>query len=519
MSKKRKLVELDISELEAIVARTRTSALGAEDHEKLKATIDTFTWLISELEKKNASLARLRKDLSLSTKKTEKASTVLQGSDGAGNAETQGGEKQGKKKKKKKGKKKPQGHGRNGADAYKGAETIQVAHDSLKAGIACPECEKGKLYAYKPLRLIRLRGLAPIQARIWEIEGLRCNLCGKVFRPEAPAAVGEKKYDETSASMIALLKYGTGLPFYRLEKLQGSLGIPLPAATQWDVAKKAAGVAATAHEELVRQGAQGDIFHNDDTGMKILTLLKENEQIEAAGSKERTGMFTTGIVSIRDGRQIVLFFTGRKHAGENLSRVLEHRASGLDPPIHMCDGLSRNLPKDFETLLVNCLTHGRRKFVEIIDNFPQECRYVIEVLGKVYKNDATTGKQKMSAQDEPNSSLGEAFSYMLKRWDALTLFLREPGAPLDNNICERALKKAILHRKNALFYKTENGARVGDIFMSLIYTAELSGVNPLEYLTALQKHSEELRRSPQEWMPWNYQAAVAVLAKAATARS
>ena len=119
---------------------------------------------------------------------------------------------------------------------------------------------------------------------------------------------------------------------------------------------------------------------------------------------------------------------------------------------------------------------------------------------------------------EPNSSLGGAISYMLSRWDKLTLFLRQPGAPLDNNICERALKKTILHRKNALFYKTENGAEVGDIFMSLIYTAELSGVNPFDYLTALLKHPEELRRKPEEWMPWTYQVTVAAIAKA-SARS
>ncbi len=103
---------------------------------------------------------------------------------------------------------------------------------------------------------------------------------------------------------------------------------------------------------------------------------------------------------------------------------------------------------------------------------------------------------------------------MLNRWDKLTLFLRKPGAPLDNNICERGLKKAILHRKNALFYKTENGAQVADTFMSLIYTAELEGADPLDYLTELQKHPEELRRSPQDWMPWNYPAAVAAAAAA-----
>jgi transposase len=105
---------------------------------------------------------------------------------------------------------------------------------------------------------------------------------------------------------------------------------------------------------------------------------------------------------------------------------------------------------------------------------------------------------------EPNSSLGEAISYMLKHWKALTLFLRQPGAPLDNNICEQALKKAILHRKNAYFYKTQNGARVGDLFMSLNHTCELNDVNPFDYLTELLKHANELSLHPDRWMPWNY---------------
>jgi transposase len=102
--------------------------------------------------------------------------------------------------------------------------------------------------------------------------------------------------------------------------------------------------------------------------------------------------------------------------------------------------------------------------------------------------------------------LGSAIAYVLRHWDRLTLFLRQAGAPLDSNIVERALKRTILHRKNSLFYKTENGAEVGDLFMSLIHTCELNGVNPFDYLTELQKHAAELARNPAAWMPWNYPA-------------
>ena len=106
---------------------------------------------------------------------------------------------------------------------------------------------------------------------------------------------------------------------------------------------------------------------------------------------------------------------------------------------------------------------------------------------------------------EPNSGLGKAIAYTLKHWEPLTLFLREPGAPLDNNLCERALKRAILHRKNSLFYRTQRGARVGDLFMSLIHTAELNGIQPFHYLTELQRNHPLAEENPEEWLPWNYQ--------------
>lgn len=293
-----------------------------------------------------------------------------------------------------------------------------------------------------------------------------------------------------------------------------------------------------AWDELVRQGAQGEVLYNDDTTIKILELMKENKQLDE--SKARTGMFTSGIVSTREGRRIAIFFTEHRHAGENLAEVLDQRAAQLRAPIQMCDGLDRNLPKEHETVAANCLTHGRRKFVENIENFPRECRYVIELLGKGYKHDATASKKDMSPEDrltfhqarstepmneleqwmkkqfeekkvEPNSALGQAISYMQKRWDKLDPLPARARCSPGNNVAERALKRIILHRKNALFYKTANGARVGDIFMSLIYTAELCGANPFDYLTELERHADEVEGNPQDWMPWNYQQTLAAL--------
>jgi len=427
------------------------------------------------------------------------------------------------------GKKKPRGHGRKGASAYTGGRTVSVPN-ALKAGDTCPGCEKGKVYPTLAGLTVRITGNAPLDATSFECEKLRCNLCGEIFSPDLPKDAGDKKYDETAGAMIALMKYGTGVPFNRLEQLQEGFGIPLPASTQWDIIEKTADRIYPAYDELMRQAAQGRLIHNDDTTMKIL----------APANDERKGTFTTGMLSVTDEQKIALFFTGHKHAGENLADLLGKRHVGLDPPIQMCDGLLRNQPKDFATLLANCMVHARRNFFDESVNFPDECEHVIEVLAGVYKNEAATKEKKMTGRQrlayhqsesgplmdelhqwidtqfdekkvEPNSGLGRAFSYMLKRWDPLTLFLRVEGAPIDNNEVERALKMAILHRKNALFFKTMHGAYIGDLFMSLIHTCRLSKINPFDYLVVLQKHSAEVFKNPQKWLPWNYIEAAALL--------
>jgi hypothetical protein len=543
-------IEINMDELIAIVVQARSAPLSAEDFEKLKAALETLGYVTGELEKKGASIRRLRKLIFGAT--TEKTSAIFGKDDGddneAGgsdpeeeaNAGSQGDDELSSDQGDKKDKRKRPGHGRNGADAYRGAETIEVPHETLASGDACPECAKGKVYEQaKPGVIVRVTGQAPLHARVYKLDKLRCNLCGQVFTARPPDGVGEKKYDETAASMIALLKYGNGMPFNRLRGLQDSLGIPLPASTQWDIVSAVAEKLRPVRDELIRCAAQGEVLYNDDTNMKILELMKRRKEAEAADEDppERTGVFTTGIVSTNAGRTIALFFTGNQHAGENLEDVLEKRAKALGPPIQMSDGLSRNLPATFETIVANCNLHARRRFVDVVENFPGKCRHVLDVFRELYKNDAYAREQNMSPKErldyhraesgplmdgfkkwmtdqiaqkkvEPNSGLGDAIAYTKKHWVELTKFLEVPGAPLDNNICERALKKAILHRKNALFYKTENGAVVGDIFMSLIYTCLLSDANPFDYLTELQRHAEELLQYPEQWMPWNYRDAL-----------
>lgn len=435
----------------------------------------------------------------------------------------------------------PPGHGRHGAAAYTGGTRIEVPHPTLKPGDPCPACREGTLYEKTPGVLVRITGQPPLTATVYELQKLRCHLCGQVFTAAPPAEAAAHKYDARAGSMIGLLKYGSGLPFNRLAGLQGNLEVPLPASTQWDIVAGVARLLTPAFEELLRQAAQGEVLHNDDTTVKILALMGARGQHDAGvdgaegvhPADARSGLFTTGVVALRGGARVALFLSGRRHAGENLAEVLQHRAAELPPPIQMCDALSRNLPGELQTIVAHCLAHARRNFVDVYERFPEPCGYLLETLAVVYRNDARARADQLSPEarlqyhqqhsqpvlqqlhdwlqrqlddrlTEPNSALGGAIRYLLKHWQPLTLFLRQAGAPLDNNVCERALKKAILHRKNALFYKTLKGARVGDLFMSLIYTCELNAVNPFDYLTQLQEHADEVGADPQRWLPWNY---------------
>jgi transposase len=535
MKPRGEVVEVNFEELTALLERARQGPLGEEDCQRVEAAIDALRYLIEKIGEKDTTISRLR--ALLAKPSTEKTSKVLEQA-GLPTPPSRSSPPPSAKESDRP-QKKP-GHGRNGAEAYRGAKRIKIAHASLKPGDGCPECEKGKVYRQKdPALRIRVVGQAPLQATVYELERLRCNLCGVLFEAEAPEGVGEQKYDESAAAMIGVLKYGSGVPFYRLAGLEGNLGVPLPPATQWGIVQEAAELIRPAHEELIRQAAQGEVLYNDDTAMKILALARASPASvevdeEVSDSRPRTGQFTSGIVSTRQGQRMALFFTGRRHAGENLAQVLARRAAGLAPPIQMCDALSRNLPKPLATIVGNCLAHARRHFVDVVPNFPEPCRHVLESLGEVYGYDAQAAERGLAPEErlrfhqehsqpvveklhawleaqfdekrvEPNSGLGTAIAYVLRHWDRLTLFLRQAGAPLDSNLVERALKKCILHRKNSLFYKTANGAEVGDLFMSLIHTCELNGVNPFDYLTELQKHAAKLAKKPAAWMPWNYQ--------------
>jgi transposase len=511
-------IELDPEKLGAFLKRAE-QCLDPEDFAFLSSLVLAVSNLRDLLQSKSSSIMRLLR--MIFGVKTETSKRILKDSpsEAPGIARPA-----------------PKGHGRNGARNYTGARKVDVDHDSLKHGDQCPQCERGRVYHIDPGVLMNFFAVAPIQAVLYLLEKLRCNLCGEIFTASKPIDASEKKYDETVGAMVALSRYGFGIPFHRLGRLQAGCGIPLPASTQWEIVDEDADTLKPVFEYLIREGAQAERIYQDDTTMRVLALNAPTKKEEGKNG-ERCGTFTTGLVCESQDKTIACFFTGVQHAGENLRDLLMKRLSDLSPPIQMCDALSRNMSEDLLTILCNCMSHARRNFVDIIDAFPEECRFVIDILAKVYHHDGLAKEQNLTPHErlrfhreksaplmdelkswmetqldekkiEPNSGMGKAIQYMLKRWERFTLFLKVPGAPLDNNICERALKMAIRHRRNSLFYKTERGAWVGDLFMSLIHTCNLMGVNAFEYLTALLRNATRLAQDPGRWMPWSYKDAL-----------
>ena len=526
-----KRLEMTREELDAFFDRLERDELTAEDRGRIREVMTAVVWMAQKLEDKDLSIKRLQRLFGI---KTEKAENLFGNQDGPSGPS---GGKPATPPRNRSDEHKPSGH--NGADDYPDAECVFHPHETHKIGDPCPLCSLGTLYSYGTGTVLRLRGQPPIAATIHQPEQLRCSACQALFTASLPSDAGSERAEASAKAMVALLRYGGGVPFYRLDKLQEMMRTPLPDATQWDMSESLANLVKPVYQVKLHLAAQAELLHADDTGMKILHLKKKL----LAEKSERTGIFTTGVLSLVEGREIALFFTGDKHAGERMEKILKTREAGRVIPKLMCDALSRNKPKDTPVKMANCLDHARRGFVDILSKYPEEVQYFVTRIGDVYIEDRNTKLLKMTAEErlahhqahslsimeelktwcalslhektvEPNSPLGAVMNYFLNHYEKLTMFAKEAGVPLSNAAVERLLKTAVLHRKNSLFYLTETGAIVGDILMSLIQTAKRAQVNVLDYLTQLQLCAADVKKNPEQWLPWNYIARLAVLHQA-----
>ncbi|MBA3441558.1 MAG: transposase [Pyrinomonadaceae bacterium] len=488
------------SEIEALIARLEDGQLGAEDRRLISRLLRLLLTLIRVVEHKNTSISRLKRMLfgpGADKRTGAVASTAPTSNTSSKDAPSTGDESSGATTPETtptpvEERSRRRGHGRLSAADYTGARRVVCIDPELMPGDGCPSSRcRGHLYdTREPSFFIRLEGRPLITATRYEQQVLRCSACAERFTAPLPEGVPAEKYDATADVSIALYKYGAGMPFYRQARLQAMCGVPLSESVQYERCACVAECVRPVYEELVRRAAHADVLHTDDTRVVILDLLKENKHLPAS---ERRGVQTSGIVAKVGAQQVALYVSGRRHAGENLAELLRKRPLDLSPPVQMSDALAANWAGEFRRIVAKCLAHARRQFIELEAAFPAECGRVLDALAKAYRHDAQTtqmtaaerlayhcahsgevmerlrvwiDKQFVERLVEPNSSLGKALAYMVKHWEGLTKFLTVEGAPLDNNICERALKLAVLHRKNALFYKTERGAAVGDMLIT-----------------------------------------------------
>lgn len=433
---------------------------------------------------------------------------------------------------------KPKGHGRNNADAYKGAQVVDVEHQDLKPGDNCPDeyCD-GKLYELSdPGVFVQVIGSPLATATRYNLQKLRCTLCGLTYQASLPKGVSDKKYDENFVSMLMINKYFISVPFYRQDRLQNYLGVPLPSSTQWDLMYEHKPMLKALYGALWVDAANGLGISYDDTSVKILSEIQAKKKAEK-GEKKKHNCFTTGIVGAYEDHRTYVFMSDNRTAGQCVVEMIKnYRDKEADPPILMCDPLTANIPQEISDglhVLCYCLVHARRQFYELPSGYDDLADEVIRLIGKVYHNESWAkqlpaderlkyhqehSKVYMdelkefleSRRDdfEPNSIADQAIDYVLKRWTELSQFLRHAHAPLDNNITERALKLVIQTRKSSLFYKTLEGARFASYVQSVLYSAAQNNINPCSYMTAILENEAAVIANPKEWLPWVYQKTI-----------
>ncbi len=447
---------------------------------------------------------------------------------------------------------KSKGHGRNGASAFRAAQHFFHALALGVIGAICTACQLGKMSRYREKIIIRIVGQPMFRAEQHHHEQARCRNCGRVVRAEGPACVHEGvgteyiRYDWSACAMLLFMHYSGGDPFKRVESHHAGWGVPMPDANQWEVVDKADDLLLPLYRALEQHAIQrATNFRIDDTGSVVITLKRQIEaelaSLRALGESTkgvRTGINATGIYWETPDGPVVLYYTGRHHAGEIIDQVLGRRLASRPTLVKCTDGASKNFDHAHADKLVEatCNAHALLKFRDIKDKYPAEYAEAGKVYSAVFDNDDKAKalglnpvdrmlyhrqhskplmlqlkkmcEEKVTSRSvEPSSPLWEPVTFILNQWERLTLFCEAPGVPLDTNLVEQALIVPARYLAGSFNYHTENGAVVGDHAMSLIATARAHGVEPVAYLTECLRSHEDLAKRPEHYLPWVYRQA------------
>jgi transposase len=445
----------------------------------------------------------------------------------------------------------PKGHGRNGASAFRAAQHYFYALAVGVIGTVCTACQIGRMSRYREKIIIRIVGQPMFRAEQHHHEQARCRNCGRVVRADGPACVHEGvgteyiRYDWSACAMLLFMHYTGGDPFKRLESHHEGWGVPMPDANQWEVVDRADDLLLPLYRAIEQHAIQrATNFLIDDTGSVVITLKKQIEAELAALRAEgkstkgvRTGINATGIYWETPDGPVVLYYTGRHHAGEIIDQVLGRRLASRPRLVKCTDGASKNFDHGHADKLVEatCNAHALLKFRDLKDKYPAEYAEAGKIYSAVFDNDDQANALELNPVDrmlyhrqhskplmlqlkkmceekvasrsvEPNSALWEPVTFILNQWERLTRFCEAPGVPLDTNLVEQALIVPVRYLAGSFNYHTDNGAVVGDHAMSIIATARAHGVEPVAYLTECLRSHEDLANNPEHYLPWVYRA-------------
>jgi len=534
----KKVAEIDRGSLSELIARVEHAiehelALSVEDMKLLLHAITTLCTLQANMEQDDITLHKLRKLLGM-IKQSEKRS-------------------QNRSQSKSKNKSK---HKKPRVSSTKSAKAPQVVYHKMMAhhkGDVCPACSRGKLYKFEPNKLLRITGHARYEAVHHIVEQLRCNACEQLYKAPLPESVladgdAEQNYGYTARALMVIDKFFTGIPYYHQSTLACLLGYSITASTIYDQCEYVANDVIPVVYELKRLSADAPRLLIDDTRHRILTQQPElRDRPNGKGQQLRTGVYCSGLIAIlADGHEIILFETSLGHAGEHLAGILEKRAETLPPPVVMCDASSSNGVVNRQIILCYCNAHARRQFFDLEKIYPKDIGWVLDTYGKIWEHEETIRAEEMndaarlvyhqthslpvmkSLYDwalnkrngkafEEHSAYGKAINYFLKHYDNLVKFCEVEGAYIDNNRMEEKLKIPIRGRKTAHFFKTVNGAGVGNVLTSLLATTAQASENVYDYFVALQKHRDQVKAEPAAWLPWTYRNTLAKLSATAVA--
>jgi len=537
-----RFADMSEGELDALIdrieqAKTHSLALSATDYELLLGAILMLANLQERLEGNDLSIRKLKKLLGM-VSSSERLSGLKPASadDEAQQDDAKTGKPGSGKGKRPRKRKKP----RKKPTPAK-PQTHEHSLEGISKGDRCPGCGAGKLYKYTPAVLLRVVGHAPLSSHRHIAQQMRCNGCNAIFTADLPDHVKadgprDQQYGYSARSVIAISKYFAASPFYRQEQLNGLLGAPIAASTAFDQCEKVADALLPVFKIIKREAANASLFYLDDTTNRILDQKAVVKKGRDGRERLRSGIYTSAVLAITDvGQRLVLFQTNIGHAGEWMQEILSARDAARAPPKLMSDALSANhvIGHTFDKCL--CNSHGRRGFVDLIEQCPAEVVHALELYQHAWVNNDYCVDNDFSPEQrlehhrkhslppmqellawchekldsntvEHNSNLGKAMQYIIRHFKGLTAFCRIVGAPIDNNEIERLIKIVVRHRRNSLFFKTSVGADISDVITSMLVTCYENDINAFDYLTSIQRNQLLVKASPEKWLPWNYPA-------------